>query len=69
MKDVAWFGTITSIIGSFLVAFGFYLAGYSFFLTGASCWLMVAWYRRDGALAMLNGTFWVANIIGLWRAF
>jgi len=69
MNDMAWTGTATSILGSFLVAFGIYLAGYSAFLLGATCWLIVAWYRRDRALALLNGTFWVANIIGLWRAF
>jgi len=69
MNDMAWTGTITSILGSFLVAFGIYLAGYSAFLLGATCWLIVAWYRRDRALALLNGTFWIANLIGLWRAF
>ena len=69
MRDMAWTGTIASVLGSFLVAFGIYLAGYTAFLVGASCWLAVAMYRRDRALAMLNGTFWIANVIGLWRAF
>ena len=69
MKDVAWSGTITSVLGSFLVAFGIYLAGYTAFLIGSSCWLIVAWFRRDHALALLNGVFFAANIIGLWRAF
>lgn len=69
MKDIAWSGTVTSVLGSFLVAFGFYLAGYLAFLVGASCWLVVALFRRDRALALLNGTFWIANVIGLWRAF
>lgn len=69
MKDIAWTGTVSSVLGSFLVAFGIYLVGYIAFLVGASCWLAVAWYRRDNALALLNGTFWVANVIGLWRAF
>jgi hypothetical protein len=69
MNDMAWTGTVSSVLGSFLVAFGIYLAGYIAFLVGASCWLGVALYRRDRALALLNGTFWVANVIGLWRAF
>ena len=69
MKDIAWTGTVTSVAGSFLVALGFYLVGYIAFLTGASCWLVVAWYRRDHPLMVLNGIFWIANIIGLWRAF
>jgi len=69
MKDIAWMGTATSVAGSFLVALGVYLIGYIAFLIGASCWLTVAWYRRDKALAILNATFWIANIIGLIRAF
>ena len=69
MNNIAWTGTAASVIGSFLVAFGLYLIGYAAFFVGASCWLIVALFRRDRALALLNGTFWIANVIGLWRAF
>lgn len=64
---IAWIGTSTSILGSFLVAFGIVLAGYTSFLVGSAAWLIVAWKRRDKALGLLNGTFFCANIVGLIR--
>lgn len=63
-----WFGTISSIIGSFLVAFGIYFLGYCAFLAGAAAWLFVAYKQQDKALGLLNGIFLITNIIGLIRA-
>ena len=68
MKIIAWIGTIASIAGSFLIAFGMMLAGYSFFLIGSLAWLTIGAKNRDYALMTLNGTFFVANIIGFVRA-
>lgn len=67
MNLLAWVGTGSSILGSFLVAFGFLFAGYCAFLIGATAWLSVAIVRRDWSLLTLNGFFAVANIIGFWR--
>ena len=69
MKGIAWIGTITSIAGSFMVAFGIATIGYLAFLVGSCSWLAVAITRRDKALGLLNLTFLCANIIGLYRAF
>lgn len=66
---LSWIGTITSILGSFLVALGFILMGYSAFLVGSTSWLIVAFTKRDQPLALLNTAFLTANIIGLARAF
>lgn len=63
----AWIGTISSILGSFLVAMGIFSVGYISFLVGSVSWLVVAWRRRDRALATLNGTFMLANLIGIWN--
>jgi len=68
MKTISWFGTVTSIIGSFTVALQFMLAGYIFFLAGSVSWLFVAIIRRDKSLAILNGFFLAANIIGAYNA-
>lgn len=62
---LAWIGTIASIIGSFMVATGVILIGYCFFTIGSASWLVVAYKRKDKALGLLNGTFFIANIIGL----
>ena len=62
---LSWIGTLTSIIGSFLVAFGIALVGYVFFIVGSLSWLVVAVRTKNSALGVLNGTFFCANIIGL----
>ena len=62
---LSWIGTLTSIIGSFLVAFGLAVMGYGFFIVGSLSWLIVAVRTRNSALGVLNGTFFCANIIGL----
>ena len=64
---LAWFGTLASVAGSFLVAFGVVFIGYCFFAFGAMAWLMVAAMRKDKALFFLNAVFFCANIIGLAR--
>jgi hypothetical protein len=69
MKILSYFGTATSILGAFLMAFGFVLAGYVFFSLGSVSWLIVGVTRKDKPLIILNATFFVANIIGLVRSF
>jgi hypothetical protein len=69
MNKIGWLGTITSVIGSFTVALHYMLAGYGFFLVGSISWLFVAIIRRDKSLAVLNGFFLAANIIGAYNAF
>jgi hypothetical protein len=64
---LAWIGTISSIMGSFLVALGIMGSGYICFITGSISWLIIAAIRRDKALGVLNGAFLIANIIGIVR--
>jgi hypothetical protein len=68
MNKIGWFGTVTSIIGSFTVALHFMLAGYVLFLAGSISWFCVGLYRRDWSIAVLNGFFLTANMIGLYNA-
>lgn len=65
---LGWVGTVTSIIGSFLVAFQIVLVGYCFFLVGSVSWCIVGARKRDGALFTLNAVFMVANLTGLYNA-
>ena len=69
MKLISWFGTVASIAGAFLMAFGIIQAGYICFSLGSVSWLTVGITKKDNPLIILNGTFFVANIIGLYRAF
>ena len=68
MNKIAWIGTVASILGAFLMAFGIVLAGYACFTLGSISWLIVGLSKKDKSLITLNGTFFVANIIGLIRA-
>lgn len=69
MKYIAWLGTVASIIGAFLVAFQVIFIGYCAFIVGSIAWLYIGIIKKDSALYTLNGTFFLANIIGLFNAF
>lgn len=69
MKILAWIGTVASILGAYLVAMQFPMIGYVAFSIGSSTWLIVGAQRKDHALIVMNATFFVANLIGLYHAF
>lgn len=69
MKALEWFGTVTSVIGSFLVSFHFFFLGYCFFLAGGLSWLCVGAINKNRPLMVLNGFFAAANVIGLYNSF
>jgi uncharacterized membrane protein len=66
---VSWFGTVASILGSFAVATAMFKLGYVLFTFGSLSWLMVASVRKDKSLGVLNGTFFVANLLGIYNNF
>jgi hypothetical protein len=65
MNFIKWFGTVTSIIGSFLVAGKMPEIGYIFFTLGSMSWLFVGVMTKDQALTTLNLVFFIANIFGI----
>ena len=68
LNKIQWLGTATSIIGAFIVAFGAMLAGYSFFMVGSISWLIVGFKQQNKPLIVLNGTFFLANVLGFARS-
>ena len=68
MNKLSWVGTVSSVMGSFIVALGFSLVGYCAFLVGAVTWLTVGILGKNKPLIVLNGFFLAANMIGLYRA-
>lgn len=68
MNALSWIGTITSIIGAFIVALHFLAIGYVFFLIGSISWLTVGYARRDWSIFVLNSFFFAANVIGAYNA-
>ena len=69
IKYISWLGTMVSIIGAFCVASQIILIGYILFSMGSISWLYVGFVKRDNALCVLNGTFFIANLLGLYNAF
>ena len=69
INKISWICTLTSIIGSFLVAFHLFQLGYILFLVGSLSWLTVAIVKKDKPLLILNATFFIANIIGVFNSF
>jgi hypothetical protein len=66
---VSWLGTLTSIFGSFAVANKMFQIGYILFTIGSLSWLLVAFVRKDKSLGVLNGTFFIANLLGIYNNF
>jgi NADH:ubiquinone oxidoreductase subunit 5 (subunit L)/multisubunit Na+/H+ antiporter MnhA subunit len=69
INKISWIGTFSSIIGAFIVASQLFFLGYCFFIIGSLSWLLVGFSRKDKSLITLNGTFFLANILGLYNAF
>jgi hypothetical protein len=69
INKISWLGTMASIIGAFIVASKLFFLGYCFFIIGSLSWLLVGFSRKDKSLITLNGTFFLANILGLYNAF
>jgi len=69
INKISWVGTLSSIIGAFIVASQLFFLGYCFFIIGSLSWLIVGYYRKDKSLITLNGTFFLANILGLYNSF
>lgn len=68
INKISWLGTIASIIGAFVVASQLFFVGYCFFIVGSVSWLAVGIVRKDKSLIVLNGTFFVANILGFYNS-
>ncbi len=50
LNIVSWIGTISSIIGAFIVASQLFFLGYCFFIIGSLSWLIVGYYGKDSRI-------------------
>lgn len=69
MNSLKWFGTGTSILGAFILAYNLQLAliGYILFTIGSGAWFAVGAITKDKAMLMLNAAFLIADFLGLWN--
>ena len=67
MKYIETLGTICGIIGAFLVAMKLGQFGYPFFFVSSLCLLSSAIKFKQKNFIALQGTFFTANVIGLFN--
>ena len=66
-KALETFGTACGIIGAFLVACKLGAYGYPFFLASSTTMLYTAIMQRHRNYIALQGTYFAANIVGLFN--
>ena len=64
-----WIGTLAGIAGAVLVALNTEVSGYGFllFLASSFLWCAAGVAQRDDSLILLQATFVIINIIGIYR--
>lgn len=64
-----WIGTLAGIAGAILVALNMEVSGYGFllFLASSLLWCAAGVAHRDDSLILLQATFIIINIIGIYR--
>jgi hypothetical protein len=64
-----WIGTGTGVAGALILALNIPISGWGWVLFGVSSgiWSAVALKTHDHSLAVLQGVFFVVDIIGVWR--
>jgi hypothetical protein len=69
LDPAKWIGTATGMVAAVLIAvnIGAEAYGFGLFLVSSVLWTWAGWMHRETSLALLEGTFTVINIIGLYR--
>ena len=65
----SWFGTISSILGAWLLPLGFEHIAYIHFSLGSGTWLAIGIVDKNRPLIVLNLAFFGANCLGLYKVF
>lgn len=68
LQFTKWVGTITSVIGAFILACGFVKTGYSLFIIGSGAWFIVGFWTKDKAMITLNAFFLAADFVGIYNS-
>ena len=69
LNPAKWMGTATGVAGAILIALNLGVVAYGFglFLLSSILWSWVGWMHREPSLIVLQSTFFVINMIGLYR--
>jgi len=68
-STVKWVGTMTGVVGAFILALNipFSAWGWTLFLFSSLSWTFAAIVMKDMSLAVLQLAFVVVDMIGVWR--
>jgi hypothetical protein len=69
MQTAKWLGRATGIAGALIITLnlGLVVAGFVLFLVSSILWSAVSWVQRETSLLVLQGTFPVINLVGIYR--
>lgn len=64
-----WIGTLTGVAGALIIALnlGMVVLGFALFLVSSVLWTAAGWLQREPSLVVLQGTFTIINVVGIWR--
>jgi hypothetical protein len=64
-----WIGTGAGVSGAIMIALnlGLVIYGFGLFLISSLLWSLVGWLQREMSLLVLQGTFTIINIVGIYR--
>ena len=64
-----WTGTATGVTGAIIIALnlGLVVPGFTLFLMSSVVWTLIGWVQREMSLFVLQATFTVINIVGIYR--
>ncbi len=64
-----WLGTALAVVGALAIALNIPYSGWGFvaFLVSSVCWSIAGFMMKEPSLVVLQGTFVVINLIGIYR--
>jgi hypothetical protein len=67
MKIISWLGTVTGIMGAFMVASQIILIGYLVMACSSVAWVLFGMRAKNVALIVQSAAFLAANILGIYN--
>lgn len=69
LTTAKWIGTATGVTGAVVIALnlGMVVFGFGLFLISSILWTVAGWRQREASLVVLQGTFTVINLVGIYR--
>lgn len=69
LRAAKWIGTLTGVAGALIIALnlGVVVFWFALFLVWSVLWSAAGWIQREPRLVVLQGTFTIINVVGIWR--